>query len=210
MHGQKFYQVKLHFGEGNLFPVIKYFSLRVVDNQFSLKLKLFSGCHTLLPPQVRHDSGIQFIHAERFHNIIVSADHQAIDPVLFLHPCREEENGTAHVIPDPSAHLIAVHTRHIDIQKDHVRLYLHFIQGFLPVCCSINLISLQLKIIFQHAADILFIIHDQNFLSHISSHPALIVCRYLIRNRYGYCSLRARQHASRCTDIVIRITKISL
>ena len=123
-------------------------------------------------PQNRFDPGLQLHDAERFDDIIVGAAFQSGHPIDLRAARRQHNHGKllrCFAGPQPVQNLQPVHSGQHNIQNAERGTYapvLRFKQR-LAGLVSVHLVADRLKIVAEHFADALIVLHNDNKLWHV-------------------------------------------
>ena len=161
MLGQKGQDIELLLHQGDLLLPLPDGAVGVVDDQIPVETDTGRLRPPLIPAEMCLHLGQKHLNGEGLDDVLISPGSKALDLVGVLHPGGEEQNRAGHVLPDPAAHLQAVHVRHIHIQQNQVRLPSRQGHGLLPAASRQHLIAPTAKAAGQHVPDVLLIIYDQ-------------------------------------------------
>ncbi len=96
------------------------------------------------PPQLRPDPRQQFIHAERFGDVVVGARVESFHLRAILSAHREHDDRHLRRFPQLPAQIHTIHIRHRQVRHHHVRRPIfHQLQRHLPVVGYADVVPLR-------------------------------------------------------------------
>ena len=93
-------------------------SLRVVDLDEGVAVRLGHLRLSARPAQQRLDAGEQLLPAERLRDVVVGARGEAADALELLGARREHDHRHFREVADPLERLVPVQLRHADVEED--------------------------------------------------------------------------------------------
>src|SRR5579883_462957 len=120
------------------------------------------------PPKDGMYTGEQFVQCERFRDVVIRSETQTLDLVVFLAPCREDDDsGTRPVSIQLTAYIEAIDAGQRQVQEDEVWIKsVVFSQCPVPVGCERYIESLVKKVVTEHARQRCIVFDNEDFPLH--------------------------------------------